>query len=47
LRLIGDPPAGTPVAFEAASGRGWLVQLLENCGFEARRQNPDDVRPDS
>src|SRR5213080_1170129 len=28
LRLIGDLPAGTPVAFEAAFGTGWLVQLL-------------------
>src|ERR1700688_378070 len=35
LRLIGDLPSGTPVAFEAAFGWGWLVQLLEDCGFEA------------
>jgi transposase len=34
LRLIGDLPAGTPVAFEAAFGWGWLVQLLEDYGFE-------------
>ena len=33
LRLIGDLPSGTPVAFEAAFGWGWLVQLLEDCGF--------------
>ena len=26
LRLIGDLPSGTPVAFEAAFGWGWLVQ---------------------
>ena len=26
LRLIGDLPAGTPVAFEAAFGWGWLVR---------------------
>ena len=32
LRLIGDPPAGTPVAFEAAFGWGWLVDLLEDYG---------------
>jgi len=34
LRLIGDLPSGTPVAFEAAFGWGWLVQLLEDYGFE-------------
>jgi hypothetical protein len=27
LRLIGDLPAGTPVASGAAYGRGWLVEL--------------------
>jgi len=26
LRLIGDLPSGTPVAFEAAFGWGWLAQ---------------------
>src|SRR5580693_3990114 len=26
LRLIGDLPAGTPVAFEAAFGWGWLAR---------------------
>ena len=30
LRLIGDLPPGTPVAFEAAFGWGWLAQLLED-----------------
>src|ERR1700751_3215327 len=34
LRLIGDLPAGTPVAFEAAFGWGWLARLLEDYGFE-------------
>jgi hypothetical protein len=34
LRLIGDLPPGTPVAFEAAFGWGWLVQLLEDYGFD-------------
>ena len=29
LRLIGDLPAGTPVAFEAAFGWSWLADLLE------------------
>jgi transposase len=28
LRLIGDLPAGTPVAFEAAFGWGWNRELL-------------------
>ena len=35
LRLIGDLPSGTPVAFEAAFGWGRLVQVLEDYGFEA------------
>src|SRR5258707_10602082 len=35
LRLIGDLPPGTPVAFEAAYGWGWLVELLEDYGFDA------------
>ena len=40
LRLIGDLPAGTPVAFEAAFGWGWLLRLLEDYGF-----NPHLVHP--
>jgi transposase len=32
LRLIGGLPAGTPVAFEAAYGWGWLVELLDDYG---------------
>jgi transposase len=40
LRLIGDLPSGTPVAFEAAFGWGWLVQLLEDYGFEAHLVHP-------
>jgi transposase len=32
LRLIGELPAGTPVAFEAAYGWGWLVELLDDYG---------------
>jgi transposase len=35
LRLIGELPSGTPVAFEAAFGWSWLAQLLEDYGFEA------------
>ena len=40
LRLIGDLPSGTPVAFEAAFGWGWLAALLEDCGFEAHLVHP-------
>ena len=40
LRLIGDLPSGTPVAFEAAFGWGWLVQLLEDYGFDAHLVHP-------
>jgi transposase len=40
LRLIGDLPAGTPVAFEAAYGWGWLIELLEDYGFEPHMVHP-------
>src|SRR4249920_1144226 len=40
LRLIGDLPAGTPVAFGAAFGWGWLAGLLEDYGFEAHLVHP-------
>jgi transposase len=40
LRLIGDLPSGTPVAFEAAFGWGWLAALLEDYGFEAHLVHP-------
>jgi hypothetical protein len=40
LRLIGDLPAGTPMAFEAAFGWGWLAQLLEDYGFEPHLVHP-------
>ena len=40
LRLIGDLPAGPPVAFEAAFGWGWLVRLLEDYGFEPHLVHP-------
>ena len=33
LQVIGDLPVGTPVAFEAAFGWGWLVELLEDYGY--------------
>src|SRR5947209_12535587 len=40
LRLIGDLPSGTPVAFEAAYGWGWLVEFLEDYGFEPHLVHP-------
>jgi transposase len=40
LRLVGDLPPGTPVAFEAAYGWGWLVQLLEDYGFDPHLVHP-------
>ncbi len=40
LRLIGGLPPGTPVAFEAAFGWGWLAELLEDYGFEAHLVHP-------
>jgi transposase len=41
LRLIGGLPAGTPVAFEAAFGWGWLVALLEDYGFDPHLVHPE------
>ena len=40
LRLIGNLPSGTPVAFEAAFGWSWLAELLEDYGFEAHLVHP-------
>jgi transposase len=40
LRLIGDLPAGTPVAFESAFGWGWLIELLEDYGFDPHMVHP-------
>jgi Transposase len=40
LRLIGDLPARTPLAFEAAFGWSWLADLLEDYGFEAHLVHP-------
>src|SRR6266511_233920 len=40
LKVIGDLPIGTPVAFEAAFGWGWLVELLEDYGFEPHLVHP-------
>jgi transposase len=36
LRLIGDLPAGTPVAF----GWSWLADVLEDYGFDAHLVHP-------
>ena len=46
LRLIGNLPAGTPVAFEAAFGWDWLAGLLENYGFDAHLVHPAAVQGD-
>jgi len=40
LKLIGGLPTGTPVAFEAAYGWGWLVELLEDYGFDPHLVHP-------
>jgi transposase len=40
LAAIGHVPLGTPVAFEAAYGWGWLVELLDEYGFEAHLVHP-------
>ena len=40
LGVIGELPAGTPVAFEAAFGWGWLVELLEDYGFAPHLAHP-------
>ncbi len=40
LSVIGGLPPGTPAAFEAAFGWGWLVELLEDYGFEAHLVHP-------
>jgi transposase len=40
LKVIGGLPPGTPAAFEAAFGTGWLVELLEGYGFEPHLVHP-------
>ncbi|MER6076490.1 transposase [Streptomyces sp. NPDC001817] len=40
LGMIGDLPIGAPVAFEAAFGWGWLVEMLEDYGFEPHLVHP-------
>jgi transposase len=40
LNVIGQLPTGTPVAFEAAFGWGWLVELLEGHDFDPHLVHP-------
>ncbi|MGW4567073.1 IS110 family transposase [Streptomyces sp. NPDC004561] len=40
LSVIGDLPIGTPVAVEAAYGWGWLVELLEDYGYQPHLVHP-------
>src|SRR5690349_1532923 len=40
LSVIGGLPPGTPAAYEAAFGWGWLLELLEGYGFEPHMVHP-------
>src|SRR5512140_688463 len=40
LKVIGGLPPGTPAAFEAGFGTGWLVELLEDYGFPPHLVHP-------
>ena len=40
LKVIGGLPPGTPAAFEAAFGTGWLVELLGAYGFDPHLVHP-------
>lgn len=40
LSVIGGLPSGTPAAYEAAFGWGWLLELLEDYGFEPHMVHP-------
>src|SRR6516225_6214198 len=40
LSVLGGLPPGTPAAFEAASGWGWLVEVLEDYGFDPHLVHP-------
>src|SRR5262245_31439466 len=40
LKVIGGLPTGTPAAFEAAYGTTWLVELLEDYGFDPHLVHP-------
>jgi hypothetical protein len=41
LKVIGGLPTGTPAAFEAAFGATWLVELLEDYGFDPHLVHPE------
>ena len=40
LPILGELDAGTPVAFEAAYGWGWLAELLEELDFDSHLAHP-------
>jgi len=40
LKVIGGLPPGTPAAFEACYGTSWLVELLEDYGFDPHLVHP-------
>lgn len=40
LSVIGEYPTHTPVAFEAAYGWGWLVELLDDYGYQPHLVHP-------
>ena len=40
LSVLGGLPPGTPAAFEAAFGWGWLVEMLEDYGFDPHLVHP-------
>src|SRR5258707_14814834 len=40
LGVIGGLPRGTPTEFEAAFGWGWLLELLEDYGFDPHLVHP-------
>jgi transposase len=40
LQVIGGLPPGAPAAFEAAYGTSWLVQPLEDYGFDPHLVHP-------
>ena len=45
LKVTGGLPTGTPTAFEAAFGTGWLVELLEDYGFDPHLVHPWRCKP--
>jgi hypothetical protein len=44
--ILGGLPPGTPVAFEAAYGWGWLVELLEELELEPHLVHPSRSQGD-